>query len=282
MPDEPVVPAAGGQGDPAVAAAAAAVVEPPKPWYAELEDPELRGYSETKGWKTPKDLAESYRNLEKLAGVPKERLLKLPEKLDDVEAMKPILSKLGLSAPDKADDYGLTTLEGADLEFAKVAQGWMHESGLSKAQALKLAGLQMAWEKQQKGQLDEAAAQELGAFDAKHGANAEAKKEAARRAITNFGVDEDGMKAVEAALGPARFFDLFSGIGERIGEAKFIDGDSKPKSFSMSPEAAMARKTELMTSTDWVKKYTGGDAGAANEMARLNRIIANSNNGPSV
>jgi len=47
-------------------------------WYAGIADEGLRGYVQTKGFKDPGALAESYRNLEKLQGVPQERLLKLP------------------------------------------------------------------------------------------------------------------------------------------------------------------------------------------------------------
>src|SRR4051812_22872278 len=64
------------------------------PWYGGVADAELRGFAELKGWKSPDDALVSYRNLEKLQGVPPERLLKLPEKADD-PAWSEIHGKLG-------------------------------------------------------------------------------------------------------------------------------------------------------------------------------------------
>ena len=50
-------------------------------WTSGLTD-EMRGYVQNKGFKAPQDVVESYRNFEKLHGVPQDRILKLPENLD--------------------------------------------------------------------------------------------------------------------------------------------------------------------------------------------------------
>lgn len=288
MADAPVVPAVGGQGDPPTSPPASppptpegapsppAPPEPAKPFYSEFKNAELRGYSEIKGFKDPEALTESYRNMEKLLGVPKDRLLHLPENIEDAEAMKPIMERLKLSPPENPDGYGFTTLEGADPEFAKVAATWMHEAGVTAAQAKMLATKQMEWQKGQNEAAERAENEEaqadMGRLQAEWNTKYNDKLESARRAMRQFGVDEDTLKSIEAHVGAAKILKLFNSIGEATSEARFIEGGGVKPGFGMTAEGAKARIAELRSDKAWLAKYVGGDKAALNEMLRLQQI----------
>src|SRR3990167_3081868 len=72
---------------------------------------ETLGFVEKKGWKGNADVITSYQNLEKLQGVPAERIIKLPEKLEGTE-MDVIYNRLG--RPEKPDGYKIPVPEGED------------------------------------------------------------------------------------------------------------------------------------------------------------------------
>src|SRR5690606_18358521 len=63
-------------------------------WTSGFSD-DLKGFVQNKGFKDPASVLDSYRNLEKLMGTPKERLLRLPENMDDANAMGEIYTRLG-------------------------------------------------------------------------------------------------------------------------------------------------------------------------------------------
>ena len=66
----------------------------PADWTAGLPE-EMKGYVQNKGFKDPSAVVESYRNFEKLMGVPQDRMIKLPEKAEDKAAWDSIYNRLG-------------------------------------------------------------------------------------------------------------------------------------------------------------------------------------------
>lgn len=271
----PAAPPAEGSSPPSPPAA-----PPPPSYYESFEDPQDRGYVETKGWKSGKDLLHSYRNLEKLRGVPAERLLTLPENMEDAEALKPIMAKLGLAAPEKAEDYGFTQIDGMDQEFATTAQGWMHELGVPPKIA---AGLAERWQAyanaQREGVLREATeetAAELGRLQGEWGPKYDENVEIARRAVRQFGFSEEELQAMESGIGAAAMYKRFNAIGQRLNEGSFIEGDSKKDGFIMTPDAARSKRNGLMEDNAFMAKFLNGDPAAKEQMERLNRIIAGS------
>ena len=68
-------------------------------------------------WKGVPDVLTSYRNLEKLIGVPPERVIKLPGDKDPVESWNSVYDRLG--RPKAAADYKIPLPEGDTGEFAK-------------------------------------------------------------------------------------------------------------------------------------------------------------------
>jgi hypothetical protein len=289
MTTEIASPPEGGQGAEGAnqvspPAAPAEGATPPSPFYASLKDPALRGYAEVKGYKhsDPIEFSEallkSYQNLEKLRGVPAERLLTLPENMEDAEALKPIMAKLGLAAPEKAEDYGFTAIEGMDQEFATTAQGWMHELGVPPKIA---AGLAERWQAfanaQREGVLQEATeetAAELGRLQGEWGPKYDENVEIARRAVRQFGFSESELQSLETSVGAAAMYKRFQAIGMRLNEGSFIEGANKKDGFVMTPDAARSERTRLTNDKDFMAKYLNGDAPATEKIERLNRIIA--------
>jgi hypothetical protein len=88
----------------------------------------------TKGWKSPADSVSSYANLEKVIGVPPERIVRLPDpKAADAKAWDAVYDQLG--RPPTPDKYVLPLPEGDKGEFANLVKPILHKAGLSQSQA---------------------------------------------------------------------------------------------------------------------------------------------------
>lgn len=229
------------------------------PWWQSLGNEDLRGKVQNKGWKSPEDALNSYFALEKLRGVPAERLLSLPEDLNDAEAMAPVYQKLGLVAPEKPDDYGFASLEGSDPEFAKTAQEGFHKLGIPKQYAEPLAkwwnetiAAQTAAETQK---WEEAAKTDMDALRQEWGGNYEPLMEQAKRAAKQFGFTAEEIGHMEAFTGAGSIYRRFAQIGEMIGESRFVQPDGGTKqSFTQTPESARATITQLMADKGFTEK----------------------------
>ena len=101
-PAAPAAPAVNVSPNPGSVTGAAAPSTPPS-WTTGFTD-ELKGYVDAKGFKDAQSVVESYRNFEKIKGVPQERLLTLPEK-DEDPSWNDVWKRLG--RPDQPKDYQL-------------------------------------------------------------------------------------------------------------------------------------------------------------------------------
>lgn len=267
-------PANGGQGAAALAPASTANAQPAE-WTAGLDDA-AKGYISNKGWKSPADLFQSYQNLEKMRGVPAERLLTLPEG-DDPEAWGQVWARLG--RPEKPEDYGLQAPEGGSPETVAALAKMMHEAGIPKAQAQKLAAAMQASGTEMQTAAQQAAAQKSEAEFAdvrkEWGAAFDAKAEMGRRYARELGLTQDDLAAMESALGTGKLLRLMAKGGERLGEhaAAGLDGGGKGMGV-MTPEAAKSRISALHNDPDWSKRYL---AGGANENAEMQQLIKYAN-----
>lgn len=101
-----------------------------KPFAEQLPE-DIRGEAMFKDIKSVDALAKGYHGAQKLLGVPKDQLLRLPTDPADAKQWEPIWNKLG--RPEKADGYKLTVPEGMKIDptfqegFFKVA----HENGVT-------------------------------------------------------------------------------------------------------------------------------------------------------
>ena len=223
----------------------------PESWAAALPD-ELRGYVETKGFKEPAAIVESYRNLEKLRGVPESRLLKLPEKMDDAEALGPVYDRLG--RPASADKYTKAIESMDDTVFKGIATE-AHKLGLNDAQ---FAGLQKITGglAQQLAETQEAEAAK--AFDAWKGQNPEGFNNAAR-VVAGLGIKEDQLAGILAGDKVA-MYDFLAKVAARSQEGQVIQGEQPGNSFNLSPDGAKAKIAELLGDKDFMAQYTNRSA----------------------
>ena len=82
--------------------------EAPPAWLGGVQDAELREFIQNKGWNDPGEMAQGYRNLEKLVGGEK---VPLPKGDTDNEGWERVYKALG--RPAKPEDYQLPDLESA-------------------------------------------------------------------------------------------------------------------------------------------------------------------------
>lgn len=263
--------AAGGAAGNVAAGGAAASAS----WTAELP-PEHQTLVGHKQWAGPKDVVHAYANLEKMAGLPAEQLLRLPGD-DKPESWAPIYDRLG--RPKEAKEYGLPVPEGGDPKFAEAASAWFHEQGLSKKQAL---GLTEKWNahvadvvKHQTEASQAKAVAEHGVLKTEWGAAFDQNVGAAKNAAKALGFDAKTIDALEQTMGFAGVMKLMHNLGTKLGEAKFVAGE-KPAGFSgaMTPAQAQARITALKADSDFARRLTMGDAVAKAEWQRVHEMAA--------
>jgi len=263
-------------GNPAVDTAAGngAVSQPigntatPGTWYEGIQDQDLLGYVQNKGWKDPADLANGYRNLEKLVGVDK---LPMPKGDDDAEGWNRVYDRLG--RPATAQDYKLPVPDGLDTKFSEQASAKFHELGLTAKQGQALADwwnqTQTATMEAQLQQYNAQAEQQLSELRSEWGQAFDENLELGRRAAREYGLDEQSLTKIENALGTKQLMELMARIGRNQGEASFVAPDSRGTTFGMTPAAAQQRIATLKSDPSWTAKYLNNDADAKAEMARL-------------
>ena len=264
-------PAAGNEGGQGAASPAPAPASAPAgAWYDGIEDGDLKGYVQNKGWKDPVELANGYRNLEKLLGTEK---VPLPKGAEDKEGWGRVYDALG--RPKSADDYGLQLPEGGNGDFLKAAAGKFHELGLSKAQAAELANWYNEQATGQVGAAQQAQAakveQDIQSLKGEWGQAWEENVELGRRAARQFGLDQGKLESLENAFGTGEMLKFMARIGRGLTEHTFESGRST-NSFGMTPDAARQRISALREDRDWSAKYLGGNADAKAELQRLMEV----------
>lgn len=249
------------------------------PWYASASE-DLRGFAELKGWDTPDKALESYRNLEKFQGVPADRLAKIPDK-EDTEGWSEFNKRFGWAPPATAAEYEIAVPEGQSDAFANAMRDVFHKAGVpaSMAKAL-IEGNNAYWAEQAK--VDEKAmetvnANAMTALKTEWGSNFDQLSQLADRAraelAPKMGLDEQQLSLLTDVFGPAGTLKMFAGLGSVIGEAKFRSGDSSSLG-PMTPDAAAARRDQLVNDQDWQKRYQAGDVRARQEWDQINETLA--------
>lgn len=230
----PAEPQAAPSADPAA---------PDAPWYASIEDPELRGLAENRKWDNPEKAVKSYRDLEKLRGVPEDRLLKLPSDLNDAEFREDLAKRLG--RPDTPDGY-----EGVEEQWLKEAA---HKLGLNPSQATALreamgADTAAAMEKDSEAFKRQA---ELDMQDIRRewGQAYDEKLEDVRRFTKDSGFSAQEIQDIEAVIGTKKMMETFSRFGALADESSAVVGEMSADGVAsmsrMTREAAAAKVAAL-------------------------------------
>lgn len=242
----------------------------PPAWYEGFA-PEMKGYIQNKGFKDPADLATAYQNLEKLRGVPQERLLTLPAKDDDAAGWEGLYNRLG--RPAKAEEYKLPP---GDENFSKWAKDTFHKIGLTAKQA---ESLSKEWGQYGEKLVSDTTASyeakvkaETDALKKEWGAAFDQEMEAARTAYREFGITDEVIDKLEDSMGYAAVMKLMNSLGKKVGEHSFVHGDRR-EGFkgSFTPSQAQAKITALRQDQDFVSRYVSGDTKAREEMETLHK-----------
>jgi len=284
---DPIAPALAGQGTtapsatpvPITSSAAPGIVPTAAPSTPSLEwltgaPEDITGFVQNKGWKSPVDAIEGYRNLEKHMGVPADKLLRLPDwdKADKTE-LDQFFGKLGRPADPKG--YEINVPDGTPADYADAARIKFHELGLTAKQAKALvdwnnefattagAKSQEAY-KQAVAQQDAELRKEWGqAYDQEIGS--------AKNAAAALGIKPEEIDKLEQSLGFAGLMKVMANIGKRIGEDTFVSGGGS-NTGAMTPAGAKARVQQLQGDKEWTAKYLSGNIEARAEMERLMRF----------
>ena len=259
--------------------APAAPAPPAAPAIAWLPDADAEsiGLIQNKAWTGPADVVTGYRNLEKMLGADRAgRTVVLPT-ADDSPEWSDVFAKLG--RPESADGYKLPVPEGEDPTFSRTAAAKFHELGISAKQGKALA----EWWNDQAGAASAAkATADEAALAAEHrqlekdwgtGPDAQMRRELARRAAVNLGLDEQAIEAMEKVSGYSKTMKALAKMGDFLREAG-AEGLGQMGGFGMTPEGAASRRSQLMADKEWRARAMNPQSSEWAEMQKLDRIIA--------
>ena len=253
-------------------------------WYDSLNlSDEYKGLIQTKHFNDANELVKSYQNIEKLMGVDKNEIIRVPRAKEGEE---PDLSEVwkALGRPDKAEDYGLP-----DNDFAKAASEEMHKLGLSVKQAKALSDFVDSYTESHKQQtqsaneeeLERKAAKDREALKKEWGAEFDLNLEVARQAVADLkdtlGLDGDVLDKLGDTIGVDKASKIFYLLGKQAAS----DGSKNLANYASkqggeTPEIATYKVKEMYNDPDTAKKIMSGDVKTISELNRLNRIIAES------
>lgn len=246
-------------------------------WMSGMNE-DLKGYVQNKGFKDSGAVVDGYRNLEKLLGAPKERLLKVPEKYDDVDGWNQVYTKLG--KPEKPEGYGFKAPPGGDENFVKVAKTMFHEAGLSNSQGEKLVEKWNGWISETQKVNEATRVAELKVQDEtlkkEWGQAFDQNVDQGKKAAAAFGMTAEAIEKMEKAIGFAQTMKFFQAVGAKMGvEPEFATAGGSPGFRQLTPEGAKARIQELSKDPHFRNRYLEGEASAREEFDRLHRMAAN-------
>lgn len=269
-------PAGGGGGatPPGTPPATPPATPPVTDWTTGLSD-DYKGYVQTKGFKDPTAVLESYKNIEKLMGAPRERLMTIPEKDDDAVGWDAIHNRLG--RPATAADYKFeVSPDAVTAEAAEFLRGEFHKLGLSKKQGETLMtryGEHFAGEvvKSQE-QMQATLTIQQNLLKKEWGAAHDQNMQTARSATIAFKLDGAKIDALEAAMGYDGVMKFLHDLGSKIGTHSYVAPGAGGGNGPVTPAAALSQISALRADPDFVKKYTSGDVEARAKMERLHMM----------
>jgi len=234
-------------------------------------DADMKGYIENKGFTNPSDLANGYRNLEKLRGVPAEQLVQWPDDPSNREAMAPVYAKMGM--PEQADQYTRVLDDTFDNGVFDNLALQAHQLGLGDGQ---FQGLQQTFAEQAQAIMEQQEAQAVEVFDQWQTANPDGFQ-AAARVMAEVGMDETQVEGVlngdKAAL-----YDFLAKVGSRTGESEIVTGDAPEGGFNMSKDAAQSKINDLLADETFMRQYTNSSKAirgpAIERIEKLQKIVA--------
>jgi hypothetical protein len=233
-----------------------------------------------RGWKNTGEVVKSYRNLEKLTGVPPDQIVKLPKDMTDAAAWREVHTKMG--CPVKPDGYGLPRREAdKDGGFEKLVSPWFHEAGLSKSAAHLLTSKWNAHldatlkANDEKAKITQEQEMTMLKGSGEWGDKFEANSTIVDRAADAFGMSTAQLNALKSVMGYSATMKFLYNIGSKVAVegAGLIGGGAQSGFGAMSPEAARAEIDRLRADRNWAAQFNSTDpkmkAEARDKMRRL-------------
>lgn len=249
-----------------------------EPSWLESLDEEDRALAQSRAWDSPKKALTSYRELERLKGVPPDRLVTLPSEDDDPEAWNNVYRKLG--APEKPDEYDIAVDiqdENRLNQFREVA----HKIGLTKKQAAALAEFDAQFmsslSEQRMQQTQEQIQKEEEALKREWGDGYDRNLQAARKAAQTYGFTEEEIDKLQSISSYSSVLKRFYEIGRTIGKEDTFEtsGSSRSMNFNaVSPAEARQRKMDLLNDPNFRKQYLSGNPDAVERISFLEEKIS--------
>ena len=211
------------------------------PWYSGLElDESTTGYVQTKGWQSPKDLLDSYRNLEKFKGTDEKHILKLPEE-QLPENMGEVWNKLG--RPETPDGYKVELPEGIKLDENRfdAMRKLAHENGITGDAFAKIAKMDAEYQLQQQKAYEESVAVELQKQQVElkneWGSRYDESVFIAQKGMREMGIDGETAEILQVGLGYDGMMKFFHKVASAMGEKAFAEGE-KRSDFGITKQQA--------------------------------------------
>ena len=225
----------------------------PAPWHG-VTDPEGVGYVTNKGWQTPADIIKSYQGAEKLIGRDPSTLVPIPKPGDEA-GWATVYSKLG--RPETADKYdlkvGLPKDATPDEGMSKAMADVFHKAGLNSEQAKIIAEAYNTTASGKAAQMTKDyelnVATDKKSLLTKWGGGYERMMNSAQTAVSALGFDAKAVDALESAMGYAGVMEFFAGLGQKLGDDRFVSGAGKTFSGTMTPGEAQTEITKLKQDT---------------------------------
>jgi hypothetical protein len=236
-------------------------------------DTDTKDFVTQRGFQDPKAVIESYRNLEKLRGVPQDRLLKLPEAPDAPE-WNDVYSKLG--KPASPEGYGLKPKDPNASGFTDWAKTAFHKLNLTTAQGQELVNqfneYNSAQDAESRAKHETAVQDQTMKLKKEWGSAFQQNIGRAKEAYRQLGIPDAAIDSLEKSIGFDGVIKLFHDLGTKVGEASFISGDvgsSYGEGSILTPDQANARIRALKQDGDFVQRYLKNEVKAKEQMARL-------------
>ena len=269
-------------GNPEPTVAPVAPVAPLNLDLASIQNENLRGWAETKGFQngTTENVLNSYRNLEKLFGADKAgHTIMLPT--DDTTPVQhsEFFTKLG--RPEEAVGYELKPAEGEDTKFAEWAGATFHKAGLSKVQATAIAS---AWAEfsgahiqTSKDDAEIATTNATAALKKEWGAAFDQKVAKIDQTAAALGMTDDQLTGLRTAMGSVEAMKFVDSLGAQIGDDVIESGEGQVTGL-MTPAAARAALDVLTGNKEfneaWLDKMHPNHKNVVARKSELSRMIS--------
>lgn len=279
-------PGSAGAGNPAGAAAAAAATAATTtaatttaaaatPQWTDGFSEDALVFVESKGWKNPAGMLESYQGLEKHVGRDPSTLLVLPGADASDDEIGELYGKLG--RPEKADGYQPAELKGADEATDAALRAHGHELGLNQRQFDRMRQRSYEGAAAGAGARSEQLATDLATarrqLETDWGGAFKERDELAGKALAYLGIDRQaaykggllgGENGVKLMVRLAEF-------GESLSEDRIHGGGGG--GFGKTALQAKAEIGELMTEQAFLTAYQNRDhVGHQEAVARMARL----------